>query len=314
MVWKPVIQISLERGISISQLVESMERSGVLGAGSFGRAFKVSLKMLSDPDFTVLLTLAGPMIPGGLRKIIHMLITRRLIEGVVTSGANVVHDITEALGYPSVQGSYTADDVDLGAENIGRAGDIYFPHEGFEALEKKTYQILDTIRGEQKGKLSVSELLTVFGSSLNDRYSVIVGAREVGIPIFCPAVLDSMLGLHIWTYSQLHPLNIDLVKDMSHLSDIIYKAKKMGAIILGGGTSKHFLLGACTLIEGLDAAIQITLDRPEGGSLSGAPLREAVSWGKAKAGSQLVTVIGDATILFPILISACLEKMDCSEQ
>jgi deoxyhypusine synthase len=303
-----VEQIILAPRLRVSPLLEAMGRAGVLGAGSLGRAFEVTLEMLEDPDYTVFLTLAGPMIPGGLRKIVQTLLDRGLVEAIVTSGANVVHDIIEAMGYRAVKGSFQADDSALRAAGIGRAGDILFPQEGFLALEKKTYEVLDSIPEAKRGGLSVSELLTEYGRSLDDEGSFLRTATKKGIPIFAPALLDSMLGLHIWTYSQLHNLRLDPVRDMTNIADIIYEAKKVGALILGGGAPKHFLLGANTLREGLDAAVQITLDRPEGGSVGGAPLEEAVSWKKAKGG-RLVTVVGDATMIFPILIAGALERL-----
>ena len=90
-------------------------------------------------------------------------------------------------------------------------------------------------------------------------------------------------------------------------------AEKVGVIVLGGGLPKHHALGANTLREGVDAAIQVTLDRPEGGSLSGAPLEEAISWKKVKATNKLVTVIGDATIIFPVIVAAVLEELEGRE-
>ena len=305
-----VKQMPLRADISVSQLVESMGKSGVLGAGNLGRALRVTTEMFKDPDYAVFLTLAGPMVPGGLRKIIQTLIARGLVDGLVTTGANLVHDIIEALGHSGVQGTFTADDVGLRAQNIGRAGDIFFPQEGFTALEKKIHQVLDTIPSSRLEGISVSEFLAEMGNSLDDKTSILSTLAAKQVPVFCPAILDSMLGLHLWTYGQLHPLHIDPLRDMSRLADMMYDSKRVGAIILGGGASKHFLLGASTLRDGLDAAVQITLDRPEGGSLSGAPLEEAISWKKAKAKSRLATIIGDATIVFPILMTASLQALE----
>jgi deoxyhypusine synthase len=162
--------------------------------------------------------------------------------------------------------------------------------------------------------ISTSEFLMEVGNSLDDESSILKTLATKQTPVFCPAILDSMLGLHLWTYGQLHPLRLDPLKDMSRLADIMYDSKKVGALILGGGTSKHFLLAASTLREGLDAAVQITLDRPEGGSVGGAPLEEAISWKKARKKSRLVTIVGDATMVFPILITASLQKLDESRR
>ena len=128
------------------------------------------------------------------------------------------------------------------------------------------------------------------------------------MPIFCPGIFDSMLGLDLWTYSQLNPLFINPFKDFSKLVELSYESKRVGAIILGGGMPKHHVLIANSYRGGVDAAIQITLDRPEGGGASGAPLEEAISWGKIKRRDNLVTLVGDATILFPIMTLGALEN------
>jgi deoxyhypusine synthase len=108
----------------------------------------------------------------------------------------------------------------------------------------------------------------------------------------------------------LRGLALNPIRDLHRLSDLMYESKKVGAIILGGGLPKHHILGASILRDGVDAAVQITLDRPEGGSLSGAPLEEAVSWRKARARSKLVTVIGDVTVIFPTMIAAAIERLE----
>ena len=118
-----------------------------------------------------------------------------------------------------------------------------------------------------------------------------------------------MFGLQLWMFTQDHKLVVDAVGDMHYLSDLVFESEKIGAIMLGGGLPKHYTL-ACNLLKGgIDAGIQITLDRSEGGSLSGAPLEEAKSWAKAKKGSNLVTVVGDATVLFPLIVAGALDKI-----
>ena len=104
-------------------------------------------------------------------------------------------------------------------------------------------------------------------------------------------------------FNQTENLALNVIEDMHHLSDVVFEKEKVGALMLGGGLPKHYTLASTILKEGMDAAIQITMDRSETGSLSGAPLEEAKSWAKAKAKSNLVTVIGDATILFPLLVA-----------
>lgn len=296
--------------MTVGQLVDEMKLCGVLGAGRLAKAVDVFTEMLSDESYTVFLSLAGPMVPGGLRNVISKLIKDNHIDVIVTNGANVVHDIIEALGKRHLKGSFVADDSELRSLGRGRIGDIYVPQEAFEALEKELFHIFDGIPEEKRSRLAVRELLNEIGRHLKDEKSILYQASMKKMPIFAPGILDSMVGLHIWTYSQTKTFNIDQLTDMQQLSDIIFESEKTGAIILGGGLPKHFVLGANILREGVDAAIQITLDRPEAGSLSGAPLEEGVSWKKVKDDDKLVTVIGDAVILFPIIVAASLEKLE----
>ncbi len=129
------------------------------------------------------------------------------------------------------------------------------------------------------------------------------------VPVLCPAIYDSMLGINLWTYSQVRKLVLNPFLDFSKIVDLCYEAKKVGAIILGGGLPKHYTLISNIFRGGVDAAIQITNDRPESGGLSGAPLEEAISWGKVKHRKNLVTLIGDASILFPMAIASVINKI-----
>ncbi|MGZ7048267.1 MAG: deoxyhypusine synthase family protein, partial [Methanobacterium sp.] len=118
---------------------------------------------------------------------------------------------------------------------------------------------------------------------------------------------DSMLGLQLWMFTQDNKFHLDAILDMHEFSDIVFDTKKVTAVMLGGGLPKHYTLASNLLKGGIDAGIQVTMDRSETGSLSGAPLEEAKSWAKAKAGSHLVTVIGDVTIIFPMMVAAARE-------
>jgi len=299
----------LKPGMSIGQLVEQMGRTGVLGAGKLSKAVDIITEMFIDPNYTVFLALAGPMVPGGLRNVISSLVRNRYVDVLVTSGANIAHDIIEALGHKHLKGTFLANDRSLRAKKLGRIGDIYVKQDAFEALEKAVYQMLEGMQAQLSQGASIRQILYEFGLRLNDPEAILVNATEQNIPVFAPGLLDSMIGLHFWTFSQLKKLQVDPLRDLHELADIVSTAKKTGAIILGGGLPKHHVLGGNILRDGVDAAVQITLDRPEAGSFSGAPLEEAVSWRKAKTGERLATVIGDATIIFPLMVAAAFEKI-----
>jgi len=306
---KHVEQIRLERGISVRELVNRMRRSGVLGAGRVGRAAEIMSEMISDPDYTVFLAMAGPMVPGGLRSITCDLIKSRMVDVMVTSGSNIVHDLIEAIGFRHIRSQEMINDRELRTRGMGRIADIYVQQESFIALEKRIFELLSRIPEEKRKRILISDLLHEFGRQLEDEDSILFQAAKLGVPIFCPGLVDSMIGYHLWTYSQSNTVEIDTIRDLNKLSDKVLDAKKTGAIILGGGLPKHFVLGANMLRDGVDAAFQITLDRPEGGSVSGADLEEAISWRKAREKGKFCTVIGDATVCFPLIVSAAIDSV-----
>ncbi|MGD8505073.1 MAG: deoxyhypusine synthase [Candidatus Bathyarchaeota archaeon] len=306
---KHVKHMELHAEMTVSKLVEEMDTAGVLGAGRIGKAAGLVTEMFSDPDCTVFLTLAGALVPAGLRRVICDLIEQEHVNVVVTTGANMVHDMVEAVGFQHGIGTFAAEDKRLKARDIGRIGDIYIQQEAFMALEKWLFKVLETIPEEKRRCLSATELLYEIGKQIDDQNSILAAAAKKGVPIICPAFVDSIAGFQLWVYGQDKTMHVDPLLDVSTLMDKVYEAKKVGIIILGGGFPKHFALFANTFREGVDLAVQITMDRPEPGGLSGASLEEAISWGKIKPEGKAVTVICDATIAFPIIIAAVLDKL-----
>jgi deoxyhypusine synthase len=303
-----VSHIKIRRGMRISDIAEQMEAVKVLGAARFGRAARILREMFTSDDYSNFISLAGPIIPGGLRNVIADLVDEKLLDGIVTTGANVTHDMLEALGHRHLVGSETLDDSQLRRQGLSRIYDLLVEQKAIEHLEKTTYRMLAKIPASKRQNLATYELLWEFGRQLSDRESLLRIAQKRSTPIFCPGIFDSMLGLNLWTFSRLNPLVINPFKDFSKLVDLTFEATKVGAIILGGGMPKHHVLIANSYRGGVDAAIQITLDRPEGGGASGAPLEEAISWGKIKTQRMLASVVGDATVIFPLLTLAALER------
>ena len=294
--------------MTVGELADEMRRAGVIGAGRVGKAVEIAAEMFSDPGCTVFLALSGPLVPGGLRLVFTDLIRGGHVDAVVTNGANIVHDLVEAMGGSHMVGRVDADDSKLREEGINRAYDIYMKSSVFSDLEQYVAGILDEIPEEEREGIPIHGLLKELGLRVEDGDSILFNAARRGVPVFSPGLLDSMLGIPLWMYSKRSRLRIDPLKDFDLFAEMVYEAEKAGAIILGGGTPKHHTLYMNTLREGLDAAIQISSARADDGSLSGAPLREAISWGKVK-GSRTATIFGDVTIVFPIIVAAALEKI-----
>ncbi|MFW9768044.1 MAG: deoxyhypusine synthase [Candidatus Thorarchaeota archaeon] len=301
-----VIHLDPKRTTNISEFVEAMSSVGVLGAGRLGRATEITRRMFKESDCFTFLSMSGPMVPGGLRNIVSHLVQEGHIDAIVTSGANIVHDLVEAYGGCHYRVPPAKDDYELREGGMGRIADLFVHEKDFELFEKGIYAFLDSLSEAKLTTLAPSEFLTALGQTINDSNSIVKQAAAKGVPIFSPGLMDSMLGFHLYTYSTTKKLALDFVKDLRILGEIITNQKKTGAIMLGGGLTKHFTMGSTILRGGLDMAVQITLDRPEGGSLGGAPLVEGVSWQKMQIEANFETVIGDATILFPLLVLGAL--------
>jgi deoxyhypusine synthase len=287
-----------------------MSACGVLGAGSVGKAAEIIAEMFNDPNCTVFLTIAGALVPGGLRNIIRELIDKEYVNVVITTGANIVHDLIEALGYRHSIGTFKAEDTNLKTQKVGRIGNIYVEQSIFRNLEKWIYELLKNIPLEKRMRISGTNLLYEMGKRIRDPESILATSAKKGVPIICPAFLDSIVGFQLWMFSQDERIILDPLLDVNELMEKVFEAQKTGIIILGGGCPKHFALFANTFREGVDYAVQITMDRAEPGGLSGAPLSEAISWNKVKPDGKIENVICDVTIVFPLLVIAALEKLE----
>lgn len=302
-----VSQINVDKNMKVLDLLEQFDNSGVLGAGRVARACNILADMIEDDEMSVFLSLGGPLIPGGMRNIVTKMLNEGHIDLIVSSGANITHDLVEAFG----GGHYRhegKDDEELNEEGIGRIADINVGSDDFTVFENEIIKIFERISKEHKS-ISIQELLHEIGLMVDDENSFVAAAARNNIPIFAPGLIDSMMGLQLWIFSQDHDFVVDAVADMHYLSDIVFESERVGAILLGGGLTKHYTLASNVIKGGLDSAIQITMDRPEAGSLGGAPLEEAKSWAKAKCGSNLASVVGDVTVIFPLIYAAALDKL-----
>jgi deoxyhypusine synthase len=302
----PVKHAKVEKGITVNALVQQYKNCA-FGAGRLAKAAKIYKEMQAD-DVTSFFGLAGAMIPAGMRQVVVDMIKRRDIDVLVTTGANLVHDLIEAFGGEHCQGQCMVNDVDLKKSQIDRIYDVYLADKHFTTFENKFDAIVtDVLDSQPQKQFTISEFLREIGLRVADRNSILRVAVDNDIPIFCPAVADSSIGLQCWTFGYKRDLRVDAFKDIRQIMNICYKAKRAGALFVGGGVPKNFIMQSMLLIpRGFDFAIQLTMDTPETGGLSGATLDEAKSWGKIGEHAETVTVYSDATITLPILVAATL--------
>ena len=301
------------RGMTVDELVSGM-RGCAFGAGRLAKAVDIYEEMLNE-DTTKFITIAGALVPAGMRDVIAEMVRARYVDVIITTGANLVHDIIEALGahHYKIMGEESnikIDDLELREQSMARIYDVVVHDAAFAQLEDFLRAVFERMNPDRS--YSIREVIELIGANLSDTNSILKSAVDADVPVFCPAIADSMIGLHAWIYKQMkRGLHVDAFDDMRELVDIFCDAEHTGAIILGGGVPKNFLLQTALVAparadgrEGFDFAIQITTDTPENGSLSGATLEEAKSWGKIGRDAKAVTVYCDVTIALPVLFAA----------
>jgi deoxyhypusine synthase len=301
----PVEQVALRPGMTVGELVDALSRAGAYNGGALAKAAGIYERMLRDPSAVKFFGLAGAMVPAGMGRIVSDLIDRGHIDVLVTTGANMTHDIIEALGCRHFHGTSECSDIELRHDEINRIYDVFLPNEAFIRFEEFMQQALSELPSEP---VSIAQLLNHLGERL-DR-GILASAVRKEVPVFCPAVADSMIGLQYWLFSQTHRATVDTFSDMKPLIDLCFSAERTGAVLVGGGVPKNFILQSMLMTpNGFTYAVQLTGDRPDLGGLSGATLDEARSWGKITEEAEAVTVYGDATITLPVLVAAVWERL-----
>ncbi|MDN7025908.1 deoxyhypusine synthase [Methanoculleus sp. FWC-SCC1] len=302
-----VKQAAVRPGMTVGELLEQLGRAGAYNAGSLWTAANIYERMLRDEEATRFFGLAGAMVPAGMGGIVADLIRRGHVDVLVSTGANLTHDIIEAIGCHHYHGTAACSDVELRDEDINRIYDVFLPNEAFVRFE----EFLQGVYGDlaEGSVISISGLLRMIGERLDT--GILAAAAEKEVPIYCPAVQDSMIGLQYWLFSQTHRVVVDAFADMPALLDRCFTAERAGAVLVGGGVPKNYILQSMLMTEkGFEYAVQLTGDRPDLGGLSGATLDEARSWGKITGEATAATVYGDATINLPLLVAAVLERLE----
>ena len=315
----PIQEAIVREQMTVGELAGTYGKAGI-GAADLHEAVRLTAKMFAE-DVSVFLGVSGPMVPGGMGRIISDLIRDGFIDALVTTGATLTHDTIDAIGGAHHHGEATERgpherefDEALREVGVDRIYNVFLPQEHFTAFE---YHLRERVFPALSGTVGVYELtrqLGIANKQANDSNNVerdpgiAAAAAAADIPIYCPAVEDSILGIQAWMYGQLNDFGLDPLADMSHLNTLAVEATPAGAFVVGGGVPKNFVLQARLVTpDAYEYAVQLTMDPPATGGLSGATLNEARSWGKIAPDGENATVYGDATITLPIVIAAARE-------
>lgn len=301
---KRIYPLEIKKDMTISDLVTEYKK-GVFGAGKIAEAVAIYTEMLKK-NCKIFLGLAGALVPAGLGKVVADLIRDDMVDVIVSTGANVTHDLIEAFGGCHLK-DVRGEDFVLREKGIDRIYDAFIEDESFVLFEEKIRRILTGV----ESVISVTDLLKEIGKNVKSPDSFVRQAYLKEVPVFVPAFTDSILGLHTFLHAQEHACQLDHISDIGKIVALTSTDEKAGAILLGGGVPKNFIFQAMLLSShSFEYVIQITTDRPEYGGLSGATLEEAISWGKVSKDSLLCTVYCDATIAFPFIVAGVRDNMD----
>ncbi|EZQ06781.1 MULTISPECIES: deoxyhypusine synthase [Acidianus] len=261
--------------------------------------------MVKDADLRFI-SFTANLVSTGLRGLFADMISRGYFNVIITTGGTIDHDIARSFGGKYYKGIFEYDDNMLREMRIHRLGNVLVPFESYgKVVEDVVKEVLDDVIKEKK-EWPVYELLWEFGKRIKDNNSILRSAYEKKVPIFVPGVIDGSFGTNLFIRSQFNGLRINLFEDMRNVKDMIFSCNKSGALIIGGGISKHHTIWWNQFKDGLDYAVYLTTAQEYDGSLSGAKPREAISWNKIKENAENTVIYGDATVILPILASVLL--------
>ncbi|GJQ10982.1 hypothetical protein GpartN1_g2773.t1 [Galdieria partita] len=320
----PVKGYDFNQGIQYDQLFHSFLQTG-FQATNFALATQEINRMLNcrycnqptvvsnqntqQPECTIFLGYTSNMVSCGVRESIRFLVEHKYVDVLVTTAGGVEEDLIKCFA-PTVLGSFNLSGAELRQKGLNRIGNLLVPNENYCRFEEWLLPILDEMVEQQnEKKWTPSSFIRRLGEQIQDPSSIYYWAAKNQIPVFCPALTDGSIGDMLFFHTYQKPgLEIDLVADIRKLNKIAIHAKKTGMIVLGGGVAKHHTFNANLMRNGADFSVLVNTAQEYDGSDSGASPEEAISWGKIKNGGNPVKVFGDASILFPLLVSETFAK------
>ena len=305
---KKIIDYSINSQ-DINSIFSAMKQSGGFESINLYEGAEILREMINDRNCTRFLSFVGAIISTGVRGIIRDMLKKKMFDCVITTCGALDHDIARSyVEYYS--GDFRMDDYSLVNAKIHRLGNVLVPMENYgplieEKVQKCLTQVLSNKGSKQFGTFEIAKYL---GESLNES-SFLYWAQKNNIPVIVPGIVDGAVGSQLWLFQQQHKeFKLDILSDETKLSDLIYDSKRTGGLMIGGGISKHHALWWNQFRGGLDYAAYMTTASEWDGSLSGAPVREAVSWGKVTTKAKQTTIHGEATTLLPFLYASLIDK------
>ncbi len=273
------------------------------------------VKEMREENAKIFLTFTSNIVSSGLREAIAYLAREDLVDVMITTSGSITEDVIKTM-HPFKMGEWDADEAELREQGINRLGNIYVESDGYVKLESWLNNEFFPDFFEQKKIRTPTEVAHELGKEMDDKDSILNWASKHKIPVFCPALIDAEIGDYMFYYRQEQDseIGIEILDDWDKLIHEAIEAEKTGLICVGDGVPKHQAIMSNLFRGGTDYAVYISTGMEGDGSLSGAPPKEAVSWGKIKQEDRNYTQIeAEATLVFPILVAASFKNFEASK-
>jgi deoxyhypusine synthase len=304
---------------NIDDLLTALKNCGFQGR-NLGNALDILEKMVTDDNILTVMTLSGALVPAGMAELICALIENKLVDVIISTGANTIHDLVDAVSKVGHYiGSTNVDDDNLFRARINRIYDTFLPEDNYKLAENLLLDIIHNVFDSKEINITPSELMKIVGENIAERCILSIAA-EHNVPIFVPAFSDSEFSLNLIKYSvrEGYKYNIDIFGDVLKFADIIRNSEEFGTFIIGGGVPRNWAQQVFPLLDQIDNvetmgynySVRITTAVEYDGGLSGCTISESKSWGKYSLESKYITVWCDATIALPILITGLFQRLN----
>ena len=309
-VGRPVKDIEIDSNTSIEKIFEELSQSGGFESVNLSDGLKILTEMISDEKCLKFVSFVAAVVSTGVRGIIKDMIKNKWFDVAMVTCGSLDHDIARHFSHYK-EGSFTMDDGELAEQNIHRLGNVLVPMDSYgPIIEEKIQSFLEEEYQAGIREMTTADICKMIGKHLGDD-SYLYWAYKNDVKVIVPGIMDGAVGSQIWMFSQSHrDFKLNLIGDADLISGLIFKAEKSGAFMIGGGISKHHTLWWNQYRDGLDYAFYITTAQEFDGSLSGALVKEAISWGKVTREAKQTTLHAEVTTILPFIYSALLSKLN----
>ena len=329
---QPLESLDLDKIKSFDDLAKGLAKTS-FGGRTVGEAVDILYDMVNDPDCFVVGTFSGAMTVAKMGLLVCDMINKGMLNAVVSTGALMTHGFVESVGMRHFKYDTRMNDEELYEKGYDRVYDTLELEKNLDDTEELMVKILNKINRDEI--LSSQKITNLLGKYLSENVkgrSILKSAYDKKVPVYIPAFTDSELGLDVAIYRRRqilkneNPFQFNPFLDLEHYTEQVKSAKKIGIFTIGGGVPRNWAQQVAPYLDIIDKRIghgggykrfhyglRICPEPVHWGGLSGCTYSEGVSWGKfvpQNEGGKFAEVMADATIAWPIILKAVLERME----